>query len=121
QHVAWIVHTGFLGAIHAPIFAMGGPLLIKAAVYTVGIVAGLSAIAVTAPSEKFLWMHAPLFMGLNAIIITSLRSMFVPVGTVLGAGLSSISLYCSLILFSLFILHDTQKVVKNAVEHPQEG
>jgi len=40
--------------------------------------------------------------------------MFLPATTALGAGLYSISMYGGLILFSGFLLYDTQRIIKNA-------
>lgn len=86
----------------------------KAAWYTAGIVGGLSLIAATAPSEKFLNMNGPLAIGLGAVFAASMGSMFLPPTTRLGLSLYSISLYGGLVLFSMFMLYDTQRVVKKA-------
>ena len=43
--------------------------------------------------------------------------MFLPPTTALGAGLYSIALYGGLVLFSAFLLYDTQKIVKKAEVH----
>lgn len=94
---------------------------VRAAWYTAGIVGGLSTIAVCAPSEKFLTMGAPLAMGLGVVFASSLAGMFLPPTTVIGAGLASISLYGGLLLFSGFLLYDTQKIVKRAENTPLYG
>lgn len=36
----------------------------------------------------------------------------------MGAGLYSISIYGGLVLFSMFLLYDTQKVIQRAEKHP---
>lgn len=46
KQMAWLLHSGVLGAMLAPMCFMGGPLLIRAAWYTAGVVGGLSTIAV---------------------------------------------------------------------------
>lgn len=89
--------------------------------YTAGVVGGLSTIAVCAPSEKFLTMGGPLAMGLGVVFASSLAGMFLPPTTALGAGLASISLYGGLLLFSGFLLYDTQKIVKHAENTPLYG
>ena len=89
--------------------------------YTTGIVGGLSTIAVCAPSEKFLTMGGPLAIGLGAVFAASLGSMFLPPTTALGAGLYSISLYGGLVLFSGFLLYNTQRIVYKAERHPMYG
>ena len=44
--------------------------------------------------------------------------MFLPPTTRLGVGLYSISIYGGLILFSMLLLYDTQKIVKHAESSP---
>ncbi|XP_018368126.1 PREDICTED: uncharacterized protein LOC108764387 isoform X2 [Trachymyrmex cornetzi] len=118
KHMAWLVHTGILGAVVAPLTLLGGALVIRAAWYTAGIVGGLSAIAVSAPSDKFLAMGGPLAIGLGVVFASSLGSMFLPPTTALGSGLYSVALYGGLLLFSGFLLYDTQKIIKQAETYP---
>ena len=40
KQVAWMVHSGIVGAVIAPLTLLGGPLLIRAACYTAGVVGG---------------------------------------------------------------------------------
>lgn len=40
KHVAWIIHSGIMGAVVAPLCLMGGPLIMRAALYTAGVVGG---------------------------------------------------------------------------------
>lgn len=63
-------------------------------------------------------MGGPLAMGLGVVFVSSLATMFLPPTTVLGAGLYSISLYGGLLLFSGFLLYDTQRIIKQAESHP---
>ena len=44
--------------------------------------------------------------------------MFLPASTALGAGLYSVSLYGGLVLFGMFLLYDTQRIIKKAETHP---
>ncbi len=66
------LHAGVIGAVLAPMTLLGGPLLTKAAVYTAGMIGGLSLIAATAPSEKFLSMGGPLAIGFGAVFAASI-------------------------------------------------
>lgn len=50
KQVAWVLHTATMGAVLAPLCFMGGPLLMRAAWYTAGVVGGLSAVAVSISS-----------------------------------------------------------------------
>ena len=83
----------------------------RAAWYTAGVVGGLTTVAVTAPSDKFLYMGGPLAMGLGVVFMASIGSAFLPPTTALGAGMASISLYGGLVLFSGFMLYNTQKII----------
>ncbi|XP_012891058.1 PREDICTED: LOW QUALITY PROTEIN: growth hormone-inducible transmembrane protein-like [Dipodomys ordii] len=121
KHLAWLLHSGVMGAVVAPLTILGGPLLIRAAWYTAGIVGGLSTVAMCAPSEKFLNMGAPLGVGLGLVFVASLGSMFLAPNTVAGATLYSVAMYGGLVLFSMFLLYDTQKVVKHAEGTPLYG
>ncbi|KFM66226.1 Growth hormone-inducible transmembrane protein, partial [Stegodyphus mimosarum] len=118
KQLAWMVHSGIMGAVVAPLCLLGGPILMRAAWYTAGIVGGLSAVAVCAPSERFLYMGGPLACGLGVVFASSLGSMFFPPTTALGAGLYSISMYGGLVLFGAFLLYDTQRIVRMAETYP---
>ncbi|ERL92815.1 hypothetical protein D910_10123 [Dendroctonus ponderosae] len=116
-----IIGTGMLAQSleYSPGF-LGGPILIRAAWYTAGVVGGLSTIAVCAPNDTFLYMGGPLAMGLGVVFCSSIGSMFLPPTTALGAGLYSISLYGGLLLFSAFLLYDTQRIVVQAERYPAQ-
>ncbi|XP_015610481.1 growth hormone-inducible transmembrane protein [Cephus cinctus] len=119
KQIAWMIHTGVMGAILAPISLLGGPLVIKAAWYTAGVVGGLSAIALSAPNDKFLYMGGPLAIGLGVVFASSMGTLFLPPTTALGAGLHSMALYGGLLLFSGFLMYDTQRIIRDAKTHPQ--
>lgn len=118
KQMAWMLHAGTVGAILAPISFLGGPLILRAACYTAGIVGGLSAVAACAPSDKFLNIGGPLGIGLGVVFASCVGSMFLPPTTVLGSGLHSIALYGGLVLFSMFLLYNTQRVIRDAETHP---
>ncbi|KAL7728251.1 hypothetical protein ACLKA6_007357 [Drosophila palustris] len=121
KQLAWALHCGVLGAVIAPMCFMGGPILVRALLYTGGIVGALSTVAACAPSDKFLHIGGPLAIGLGVVFASSLASMWLPPTTAVGAGLASLSLYGGLILFSGFLLYDTQRIVKAAEMHPQHS
>ncbi|XP_050687969.1 growth hormone-inducible transmembrane protein-like isoform X3 [Eriocheir sinensis] len=110
KQMMWLVNCGMLGLAIAPIGALGGAIAIRAAWYTAGIIGGLSTVAVCAPSDKFLNWAGPLGIGLGGVLVASLGSAFLPASSSLAMPLYSISLYGGLLLFSAFLLYDTQKV-----------
>lgn len=118
KQMAWLAHAGVIGVVLAPLSLLGGPLVIRAAWYTAGVVGGLSTVAVCAPSDKFLNMGGPLAIGLGVVFASSLGSMFLPPTTALGSGLHSMALYGGLVLFSMFLMYDTQRIIRNAETQP---
>merc|ERR1719443_2292203 len=118
KQLAWLAHCAVIGSVIAPLCLLGGPILTRAAWYTAGMVGGLSTVALTAPSDKFLYMGGPLAMGFGVVFASSIASSFLPATTALGAGMYSVALYGGLILFGGFILYDTQKIIHKAERHP---
>ena len=123
KQITWLMHTAVVGAVIAPLAILGGPLLVRAAWYTAGIVGGLSTIAMCAPSDKFLNMGGPLAAGLGVVFVSNIASFFFPPTSNIGLGLYSVVMYGGLILFSAFLLYDTQRIVHHAesVPHPAYG
>lgn len=121
KQLAWIGHCAILGAVIAPVCLLGGPIITRAAWYTAGVVGGLTTVAATAPSDKFLYMGGPLAMGFGVVFMSSIASAFLPPTTALGAGVHSMALYGGLVLFSGFMLYNTQKIIHRAERHPVYG
>lgn len=118
KQLAWLTHSALIGGIMAPLSVFGGPLLMRAAFITAGVIASLSTVAICAPSEKFLNMGAPLAMGFGAVFAATMATLFFPPTTAIGASLYSISIYGGLLLFSAFMLYDVQKIVRRAEHTP---
>lgn len=72
KQIAWALHCGVVGAVLAPLCVLGGPLMLRAAVYTAGIAGGLSSIAYCAPNDQFLRIGGPLAIGLGVVFAASL-------------------------------------------------
>jgi FtsH-binding integral membrane protein len=66
-------------------------------------------------------MGGPLAMGLGVVFMANIGSFFFHPSTALGAGLASIVVYGGLILFSAFLLFDTQRIIRKAEQHPNGG
>uniref|UniRef100_A0A915KP66 Uncharacterized protein n=1 Tax=Romanomermis culicivorax TaxID=13658 RepID=A0A915KP66_ROMCU len=118
--LAWATHCAVMGAILAPLAFVGGPIVMRAALYTAGIVGGLSATAACAPSDKFLNMGGMLGIGFGIVFAASLGTYFLPPTTMFGAGIYSVALYGGLVLFAAFMLYDTQRLIAQAQTHPNE-
>lgn len=55
-----------------------GPLAARAAMYTAGVVGGLTLTAACAPSEKFLYWGGPLSLGLGVVFVASIGELQSP-------------------------------------------
>lgn len=62
----------------APLAAVGGPLLMRAAIATGAIVGCISLTAASAPSQAYLSMTGPLAVGAGLVMGASLGSVFFP-------------------------------------------
>ena len=93
-----------------PLINMASIPVIYDALFATGItMGGLGLVAYNAPSEQFLKWGGALGMGCAGLIGVSLLSMFFP-----SQGLYNIWLYGGLVLFSAYVLYDTQKLIHNA-------
>ena len=72
--MAYCFYAALIGSFIAPVTLLGGPLLVKAAWYTAGVVGGLSLVAATAPSQKFLNLGGPLAIGFGIVLAASIGS-----------------------------------------------
>ena len=69
-------HSSVVGLVIAPLMLLGGPLVVRAAACTAGVVASLSLTAACAPSDKFLSWGGPLALGLGGIFVASIGKQF---------------------------------------------
>ena len=54
KQIAWLVHSAVVGSVVAPLTLLGGPLMIRAACYTAGVVGGIVIIAFSSLSSFLL-------------------------------------------------------------------
>lgn len=118
KHLAWAGHSALIGTLIAPLMLLGGPLVLRAAAVTGGVVGALSLTAACAPDGKFLTWGGPLAIGLGGVCMACLGSLFLPATSVVGAGLQSIATYGGLVIFGGFMLYDTQKIIRSAETYP---
>ncbi|PAA93953.1 hypothetical protein BOX15_Mlig030277g1, partial [Macrostomum lignano] len=118
KQLAYMGFSGLMGCFIAPVCVLGGPLVLRAALYTGGIFGGLTAVAACAPDKKFLTWGGPLSIGLGVVFVSSLGSAFLGPASAAGLTMYSVSTYGGLLLFSGFLLYDTQLVADRAVSLP---
>jgi FtsH-binding integral membrane protein len=115
KHVAWGGFNTAMAASLAPLCFMGGPLIMKAAIYTTGVVGSLSLVAMSSKSDQFLSYGPMLGMGLGVVLITSVGRIFLPAHFFIAHTLmENVVVYGGMIVFSGLVLYDTQKIVHNA-------
>jgi len=114
----WLANGAVLGLLVSSLGVLGGPLLLRGACITGGVVGGLSLVAVCAPSERFLSWSGPLAIGFGGVLASSIGSAFLPPTSTLGLGLHAVALYGGLLLFSAMMLYDTQRIMQKAERHP---
>lgn len=119
KHVAWAVHSASFGVVLGPMLLMTGPALAgRAALYTLGVVGGLSTLACVAPSDKFLLYRGPLAIGLGCVAVASIGSCFLSPFSAFGAGVYGVALYGGLVVSSGLLLFNTQALVHDAKYRP---
>merc|ERR1719263_509693 len=108
------LYAAYVGSVSVMILPLihvyAGPVVFDAMIATGCTMGGLGAVAWNSPSEQFLNWGGPLCLGLGGMCGVALLSMLYPG----SAALHNIWLYGGLGLFSMFVLHDTQRIIYNA-------
>ena len=68
-------HSAVIGTLIAPLMLLGGPLVLRAAAVTGGVVGALSLTAACAPDGKFLTWGGPLAIGLGGVFMACLGEL----------------------------------------------
>jgi FtsH-binding integral membrane protein len=98
-------------------------ILLRAGIYTGGIVGALSFTAMNAREDRFLALGAPLMAGLAVVFLSGLTAMFLPARFAKTLSvMENIWLYGGLLVFGGMMLYDTQKLMAKAkVREDVEG
>ena len=104
-------HAAFMGFVIAPMVAMYGDVVTQAALYTAGIVGGISAVGWTAPSNEFMKIQGPLAMAFGAVFIAAMASPFFNPTSVAGGALFSVLMWGGLILAGVGVFTSTQRMI----------
>lgn len=111
KHALWLGFMATMGMTMVPLVSMAGMPVVYDALFATGFtMAGLGLVSYNAPSEQFLQWGGALGMALAGMIGIGIASMIWPH----SPGLFNVWLYGGLLLFSAFVLYDTQKVIYNA-------
>lgn len=118
KNAAFAAHAGFMGFVIAPMVAMFGDVVAQAALYTAGMVGGISAIGWTAPSNEYMKMQGPMAMCAGAILIAAIASPFFNPVSGPGGAIFSIVLWGGLVLAGAGVFMSTQRMIHTAEAHP---
>jgi len=118
KNAAFAAHAGFMGFVIAPMVAMFGDVVAQAALYTAGIVGGISALGWTAPSKEYMKMQGPFAMAAGAILIAAMASPFFNPMSGPGGALMSLVMWGGLVFASVGVFMSTQRMIDGAESHP---
>ena len=115
KHISFTMYSSIMGLSLAPITFLSPAVLIRAGLYTLGVLVALSYTAMSAKEEQFLSLGGPLMIGLTIVCLSSIVNIFLPASYGRALQLTElIVIYGGLALFSLMLLYDTQVVMKHA-------
>lgn len=119
QTVAWVLTSAALGVLLSPVGFLGSAIVTQAAIISLGLGGILTLTAHLAPNAQFLKWKAPLAAGLTALTIASTVAWFFP-ATAFAYGVSRVSLYGGLAIFSGYLLYDSQRLYEQAKDQNKE-
>ncbi|KAL9646807.1 hypothetical protein ABK040_013669 [Willaertia magna] len=114
KHLGLLAFNGVMGVSLCTLGLMFKPqMMLRAALFTGGILGALSFAAMNAKNETFLNMGGPLLAGLVVVFLSSLAPLVLPSTARRALEWSEkIWLYGGLLLFCAFVLYDTQLIMK---------
>jgi FtsH-binding integral membrane protein len=115
KHSLWSAYCGSIGALSlSPLAMLPSSILIQAGMYTGGIVAATSLIAMNARTEEYMWIGGPLMIGVGTLCVASIARAFFPMGARLGSAVDKFWLYGGLAVFSGLMVYETQVIRQHA-------
>eukprot|EP01084_Bolivina_argentea_P067200 122437_1 len=119
KHLLWIAMHINEGALLSVLGFIGGPIIIKAAIYTAAILGGISLISASASDEKILKLGAFLGIGLGFLMgMSAIQYIYPSVGK--SNTFQNINIYGGLLIFGLQMAYDTKKVLIKAKQLNKE-
>ncbi len=102
-------------AILSPLLFLQPALLVRAGLYTLGMMGSLAFVGATAKQEKYLYLGGPLLAGVAVVALSGLAPLVVPATAVRTlVWTENLWLYGGLAVFGGFTLYDVQKVLQHA-------
>lgn len=111
----WMLFNLSQAAVLSPLMFLNPAILIRAGLYTAGLVGSLCYVGATAKQDKYLYLGGPLLAGVTVVALSSLAPMLLPLRFARTLAVSeAICLYGGLAVFGGFVLWDTQKILRHA-------
>lgn len=102
-------------ALLSPLMMLQPALLMRAGLYTVGMMGSIAFVGATAKQEKYLYLGGPLLAGVAVVALSGLAPLVVPVTAVRTLAVTeNLWLYGGLAVFGGFTLYDVQKILHHA-------
>jgi len=115
KNLSFTIFNGIMGASLCGLAFLHPTILLRAGIYTAGLVSALSFTAMTAKQDQFLFLGGPLLAGLSVIFLSTLVGMFLPARfAVTLSVIDKLWMYGGLAIFSGLMLFDTQRLMNNA-------
>lgn len=113
KHIALAVFNIGMGLSLSPLCFLQRTILAQAAMITLGLGSLLTFSAYMAPDKSFLRWEGPLMMALTTLSIASFVASFFR-DTAFHYGVDRMSLYGGLVIFSIYLMVDTQRLMDEA-------
>lgn len=111
----WMLFNLSQAAVLSPLMFLNPAVLVRAGLYTAGVMGSLCYVGATAKEDKFLYWGGPLLAGVTVVALSSLAPLIVPVRFARALAVSeAVCLYGGLAVFGGFVLWDTQKILRHA-------
>ena len=115
KYALWSAFNITQAMLLSPLMFMQPAIIVRAGLYTVGMMGSIAFVGATAKQEKYLYLGGPLLAGVAIVALSGLAPLVLP-ATATRALLwtENIWLYGGLAVFGGFTLYDTQKILAHA-------
>jgi len=112
--LSYYAHMAIVGAVIAPIAAMGGTVCVRAAAATAAVMAGLATTAMVAPNDAYIKTHGIVNVGCWLMLAACAFSAFAAPMGAMALNLETFIILGGLGLFSFKGFNDIQHTVSSA-------
>ncbi|PWN41657.1 hypothetical protein IE81DRAFT_324282 [Ceraceosorus guamensis] len=112
---SYVLFNAAQAAVLSPLFFFAPAVLSRAALYTAGIVGSCCWVGMTAKDGQYLWLGTPLLIGVSIVALSSIAPLVLPATAFRALAVTeALSIYGGLGVFSLFLIYDSQSIVRKA-------